>query len=363
VRKSLAVTVGVIRSATGLLIGVGLVSALGVSGGTFDPLALYTPPGFFSPGTRARVGAGAAVVDVLPAHGRDLAVFGMARIEADGDRLVAWTRRIEDFQRGPHMVRALRFSDPPRLEDLDSLVLESGDLDDIRRCRPGDCGLKLGAAEITQLRRTISVSGTDWRQAVQRQFRQIMVDRAIAYLANGYAGLPVYNDHATPIAAGTEFDAVAARVRDRRLHEARLMHYLQDYPWNDRADPDIESFLYWSKESLGSGKPIVSITHVAVLRGREPLRPDAIVASKQVFATHYLLASLSLMAMTHPTANGDRYLLYTRQSRVDVFEGALAGLRRRLVEKRIRSAAPGVLDAARRRLESGEPPPDAVSTP
>ena len=51
-----------------------------------------------------------------------------------------------------------------------------------------------------------------------------------------------------------------------------------------------------------------------------------------------------------------RYLLYTRHSRVDVFRGALAGMVRRIVEKRIRSDAPEVLAGLRRRLESGDPP-------
>ena len=81
-----------------------------------------------------------------------------------------------------------------------------------------------------------------------------------------------------------------------------------------------------------------------------------IIASKQVFATHYLSASLSLTSVTAPVRSGDRYLVYTRRSHVDLLQGFWGGLTRRIVESRVRSDGPAVLDLIRRRLESGEPP-------
>jgi hypothetical protein len=173
------------------------------------------------------------------------------------------------------------------------------------------------------------------------------------YLAAGYDRTPPYWDHAKAVPPGTEFDVVAHRVRGGMRYETQLLEYLQRYPY--LPDDDIESFLYWSKETLGSGKPIVSVTHLAIVRGADERCPEALVASKQVFASHYLSASLSLIALTHPSAEGHRYLLYTRYSRVDLFQGVLAGVVRHLVEKRIRTEAPAVLDAMRRRIESDLP--------
>jgi len=80
------------------------------------------------------------------------------------------------------------------------------------------------------------------------------------------------------------------------------------------------------------------------------------VASKQVFATHYLSASPSLTSVTTPSRSGDRHLVYTRRSHVDLLQGFWGGLTRRIVESRIRADGPAVLDVIRRRLESGEPP-------
>jgi hypothetical protein len=130
-----------------------------------------------------------------------------------------------------------------------------------------------------------------------------------------------------------------------------VLPYLRAYPV--AGEPDVESFLYWSKETLGTGKPIVSVTHTAILRGTAGGTPATAVAARQVFATHYLTASLSV------TLVGDSppgYLIYVRRSRTDAFEGLFGPLVRRMVERRIRSDAPAVLDALRQKLEAGDPP-------
>ena len=328
-----------------------MASLLGTSVGSSDPLALHTA--FSDPASRTRIDGGFALVDVRPARGRDLGVFGAVRTEVNGDRLVAWVRQIEHFHTGSYVPLVVRFSDPPRIEDLDRLVLDAGDLDDIRGCRSGDCGLKLAADEIGQLRQTIADTGAAWQAAVQERFRRIVLDRVQAYQAAGYDRTPPYADHATPVAPAAEFDIVANRVRTGIGCETQVLEYLQQYPY--RRDDDVESFLYWSKETLGSGKPIVSVTHVAIVRSTDERCPEALVASKQVVATHYLSASLSLIAVTYPSAESRRYLLYSRFSRVDLFHGVLAGVVRRVVEKRIRAEAPVVLDAMRRRVESDVP--------
>jgi hypothetical protein len=100
--------------------------------------------------------------------------------------------------------------------------------------------------------------------------------------------------------------------------------YLRSFP--DARTTTVESFLYWSKETLGSSKPIITITHVSLLpaiehsspanRASKPVSDAVTVAFKQVYATHYLTASLSLMSLTPAPADGSpRYLVYTRRSR------------------------------------------------
>jgi hypothetical protein len=74
--------------------------------------------------------------------------------------------------------------------------------------------------------------------------------------------------------------------------------------YNDDRREDVESFLYWSKEELGGGKPIITITHVSMIPIPREAQTEMVVASKQVFATHYLSASLSLTSVTTASRSG-----------------------------------------------------------
>ena len=332
----------------------GTVGMFAAGGRSPDPLSSLAPDGFLDAKKQADLSAGAAVVDVLPARGGDISIFGAAKTRVGNERLAAWMRQIEDLQRGPHVPIAVRFSDPPRLQDLDRLVLDGSDLDDIRDCERGDCGLKLSGDEIDRLRRRMVMAGEQWQSAVQAEFRSIMFNRVMTYLARGSDGMAPYEDHERPVLPGIEFRAIAARMDGARLVEPGVAEYLRRFP--DIRRGDIESFLYWSKERFGSGKPIVTITHVSIIPAVGNGQTEMVIASKQVFATHYFAASLSFVSITTPMPSGDRYLVYTRRSHVDVLLGFWGGLTRRIVESRIRGDGPSVLDVIRRRIESGDPP-------
>lgn len=83
--------------------------------------------------------------------------------------------------------------------------------------------------------------------------------------------------------------------------------------------------------------------------------PEAVIVGKQVFATHYSDGSLSVTAVVRDGPR--RYFAYINESDLDVLDGFWGGLARRILERRMRSEAPKVLETLRHRLESGEPPP------
>jgi hypothetical protein len=149
-----------------------------------------------------------------------------------------------------------------------------------------------------------------------------------------------------------EFHTLAAEFALANPQFLSLMNYLARYPYGEAAD--VESFLYWSKDSLGA-KPIVSVTHVGMIESRNPAQPEALVARKQVYASHYINASLSLTAVTMAPGASRRYLVYLNHTRADVFDGVFGGVIRRTIERRLRREGPKALQAMRRRLESGEP--------
>jgi hypothetical protein len=125
--------------------------------------------------------------------------------------------------------------------------------------------------------------------------------------------------------------------------------------WPHAPLPRAESFLYWSKERFGP-KPVVTVTHLLLLRGGDGPEPEALVVGRQVFATHYMDGSLSVTAIFRDPSSSTRYLAYLNRSDVDVLGGLLGGMVRRIVERRVRSEAPAALEMLRNRVQSGTPP-------
>lgn len=341
---------GIVSNVSLAVVAAAAASAL--AGATSSqPFAFLTPGISIDSADRGRLDAGKAVVKVLPSANRDLAVVAAMRINAPPDRLIAWTSEIAALQRGRYMPLVSRFSDPPRIEDLDALTLDDDDLSDLRSCRPGDCGIKLSVGEMTRLQQHVT-GAPHWELSVQHEFRRVVFDRVQAYRASGDFGLPPYYDDEVPVVPDVEFASLMDELGLIPAHPRGLAEYLQLYPRLDYPDV-VESFLYWATETLGV-RPITSVTHVTLLRSDAPGWPPAVVVSKQVFATHYRDGSLSISAITG--AGAGQYLVYANRSHVDVLQGLFGGLVRRIIERRVRDEAPAVLNTLRVRLEGGGPP-------
>jgi hypothetical protein len=311
------------------------------------PLALSLGPADY-----ARLSSGEVLLHVLPAEGRTLAVGAATRTEASAHHLILWTRSVDQLQKGPHVSAIGRFSMPPQIDDLSRLWLDDDDVTDLRHCRPGSCGVKLNAAEMARLRSAIDKAGDNWRSAAQAAFREVVLARARRYVAEGHDASAVYHDERKEVQLDAEFAALASEIALTEPQLFPLTNYLSLYPKADATG--IESFLYWSKESLGA-KPIVSITHVAMMENPHASNPQALVARKQVYASHYLTASLSFTALGGGRDGTDRYLVYLNHSRSDVLDGIFGGLIRRVIERRLKAEGPAALDMIRRRLESSAP--------
>lgn len=320
---------------------------------TRDPLGFLAPTVSFNAGERARIDRGEAVVKVVAARDRDIAIASAVPVNVDGDRLIAWMRRIEDLKKGRYVSQIGRFSEPPRTEDLGALTLDDDDLDEIRRCRPGACGVKLSNEAIADLRQAAAAAGTNWKPAVQEAFRGVVLAHVQKYVTDGLAGLPPYHDQKSPVSPDAEFAAIIKESAFLPARQPALGDYLTRFP--RRASNDIESFFYWSKEELG-GKPIITVTHVSIIRNADPDLPEVLVAAKQIFALHYTTGSLAFTAITRRADQSPRYLMYFNRSRVDVLGGFFGGLVRRIMERRLRTEAIEVAQGLRRRLETGEPP-------
>ena len=318
-----------------------------------DPFAFLRPSVVVSTEEGRLLDRGKPVAHVLPSQEPEVAVFAAVRVDVDGDRLVAWMRRIEELKKSANVLAIGRFSNPPAIEDLARLVLDDGDLEEIRDCRPRDCGLKLSAKEMAGLQRIAADAGTNWRPRLQEAFRAVVLGRVKVFMAEGQSALGPYADHRDPVWPATRFASVLGHSLFLTANVPGFARHLGRYPHSDA--PEIESFVYWSKERL-DGKAIVSATHVSILRSVEPGVPDALVAGRQVFATHYVNASLGVTMILRGQAGAPAYLAYVNRSEVDRLGGVFGGLVRRVMHRRLRTEAAEILQALRERLESGAPP-------
>lgn len=337
-----------------LLLALAAAASWPAIGAAGDPFDFFRPQVSLTTDERSRLSRGEAVVKTLAPQPREAAIFAAARVGIGAERLVAWIRRIDALKAGPQVRAIGRFSQPPRVDDLAALTLDDEDLDDLRRCRPGSCALKLSGSEIRTLAAIAGPARAGWQQAVQSAFRALMVARVRDYLATGLAGVAPNHDRDVPVSPDAEFRPLLAHSTFLSSRLPALVGFLASFP-GGLPPAGVESFVYWSKEGLG-GKPIVSITHVTIGRAGDLSLPEAVVVSRQVFATHYVTGSLAVTAIVGGRGNEPGYLTYLNRSRVDVLDGLFGGFVRRLIERRLRDDAGGVVDALRRRVQGGDPP-------
>lgn len=305
--------------------------ALLLAAALVDPFAFFQPTVRVEPAERDALSRGTAFARAVPAPPRHVAIVAAVPVHIDADRLVAWINDIAALKKSPMVRQVGRFSSPPSLADLRELTLDDVDARELATCRPLTCGVKLSVPEITHIRAAMRPGHSQTFEPVQIAFREVVVARALDYLREGGDGT------APPAFLTTNWPTIS--------------HDVRAFP--GRMAPGAEHFLYWAKDVF-AGKPVVSVTHVTIVRGTQAGEPEVLVIGRQVFATHYIDGTWSLTSLVRD--NDQRYLVYVNQSEIDLLDAWYAGLLRRVVEHRVREEAVDVLNGLRRRLESGDPP-------
>jgi hypothetical protein len=176
-------------------------------------------------------------------------------------------------------------------------------------------------------------------------FKRLLFDEVNAYASGGTGRILQYDDDKRPVRPVDDFAGLLANSPYLDVVLPGLGAHLDHFP-NRRLD-GAEDFLYWSKEKFGL-TPFISVTHVVAWADAR----QTIVATRDVYSTRYVDASLSLSIASDSV--GDRssfYLFYINRSRANALKGALARLRRSIVERRARGSLEENLKLVKRRLE------------
>lgn len=246
-----------------------------------------------------------------------------------------------------------KFSAPPQLADLDGLSLPHGDIESLRNCRPGACGLKLPAEAITRMRDEMQGPEGGSKKSANRLFREFLLARVQSYLQSGDAGLAAYDDKGSPVSLVSGFRQLLAQLPYLSRHAPRLSECLGRFP---RCDSEVRGFLYWSKEKFRRGlQAVISVTQVMIVHEGAGADGWTWEASKQLYADHYMECSLGLTLLV--AANGEEkkpsfYFVYLNATRSDALGGAVAPLVRNFVQSGAHDAMIDRLERVRKQIES-----------
>jgi hypothetical protein len=297
----------------------------------------------------SRVRAGHVVARLLESRSdSEVACVGIATVGVPNQYFLSQYRDIGKFKKGPAILQLGTLGMPPSVSDLRNLTLSHADIEAIKECRPGDCKVKLSASMLEQIRKSMDGAPATIELG-NSAFRTALIDYVTRYLAAGNPELICYTDKMPRVCLAEELRGLLGEFSV--LREQAPMFY--EHLAGSRQVPleGVENFLYWSEEKLGPLKPILSVTHVMIYSMEREGARWSFIAAKQIYASHYSRASLSLTVLVQRNGQNDLWMLYVNRSRVDGLGGWLGAAKRAIVRRRLRNGMLENIGRIRTKLE------------
>jgi len=145
----------------------------------------------------AAVERGEVVVKVLETRDRrDVAVFGIITIPKSREDYVRALRDYPTSLRLPNRSQLGVFSTPATDRDVAAVTINSRDVAEIKNCKPGDCVVKLPAADMRRLHEEINWSAptADVQAQLSAYARRRLVEYVTDYRRRGDSAMAIYDD-------------------------------------------------------------------------------------------------------------------------------------------------------------------------
>ena len=174
--------------------------------------------------------AGRPLTKLLPSdQSKEVFVFGAIWINASPAEYVRRVKNIEDFEKGGAFRITKKVSDPPKLEDFAQLELPEDDVKDLRRCKPGDCEMKLSVTGLQAFRTQVRWGSAAEKSDADAAFRRLALEYVDGYREGGNARLAVDRDAGDPVFVANEFRSMIERAPSL-VRMPDLLKYLLEYP-------------------------------------------------------------------------------------------------------------------------------------
>ena len=190
-------------------------------------------------------------------------------------------------------------------------------------------------------------------QQLNARTRQLALDLLQRYKLGGLRELGSYNDHGKPVSVEQHFADLLKSPSITVDFLPAFQRYLIGYP--QAAFPAREDLFYWERVSFGL-KPTLRINHSVKYRSRTANSDVAVIAVKQLWASHYLQSALDSQRCIRdqrlPPDQPGCYLMSMKGSKQAGLTGFLGGIMRRVITSKTRSGAEASLAGIKKELEA-----------
>ena len=301
----------------------------------------------------AQIRSGKAVAKILDSPTADkVFVFGAVYVQSNPDDYLRLASDVDSLRKLPNYLAIQKFSDPPRLSDLDGLTLEADDIQKLKTCKPGHCEVQLPSDAMEAFQRSVEWPAQDAAAQVNRLAKQMVLDAVLHYQQGGDAALGTYRDKDHPANVADTFQSLLSRSKALPVYLPELDRYLLDYP--NAESKDIESQFYWEKVNFGL-KPTIRVIQAIVYRGASATDPAYAVALKQLYASHYFETALDITVCVRDEENQKHpgiYLITLKGSQQAGLTGLKGGIVRKVAVDKTRSSLEKALAAIKEKLET-----------
>jgi hypothetical protein len=339
-----------IRTAAVLLAGILSAAALAASGQDAEPFKFFREYVGLNDEQIKNIRSGKAVAKILDSPTPDeVYVFGSVYVNSTPARYLKFASDIDALRKVPNYLAVQKFSDPPKLSDLEGFTLEEEDIKELKKCEPGHCELQLPSEAMDTFKQSINWSAPDVANQVNRLGQKMALEALEKYVEGGNAALGTYRDKHNPAVAADTFQRLISRAKGLPLYLPQLDQYLLDYP---KANSDgIESEFYWEKVNFGL-KPTLRILQAIVYRDKDSANPRYAIAVKQLYASHYFETALDLTVCVPDHERAGMYVITLKGSSQAGLTGLKGGIVRKVAVDKTRSSLEKALGTIKQKLES-----------
>jgi hypothetical protein len=297
---------------------------------------------------------GRPVVKTLPpTMNREMTTAGAVRIRSDAMwRFVNQFKTLEGFKTSQFVLQVQKFSDPPQLSNLDSLIVDREDIESLRECRVGACDVQLAADDISRLRAEVNWRSPKAAEDAAALYKAILFAHLTRYRTGGNDQLVHYQDREAEVRLAAETAALLDAKPSLLDHAPALQDHIRQYPAGAAAN--VEDFFYWSKEVFGF-KPVIGMNHVRVFT--DGSTGNVMIVTTQIYASHYLEGSVAVSRLMPDRDQGNEptfYWIYMNRTRVGRLAGLLGSMSRPIVQRRARSGLMKSLSQTKQRFEAAQ---------